>query len=160
MFSKSAYMHFIRVRSAGLFKQACLLFTLLCSVSYRFNIGLYSFAGQGDLMLCFSCYPFPSKLLRFLQFRHHRISFSLHYIPFNIFQAVDYYLLYVFSIYKTRKKALGPFKKEIMGLPQQTLDVIAAEIENEFDFLFKQLNVVNKRASVNKYCTPTGNLSL
>jgi fructose/tagatose bisphosphate aldolase len=56
-------------------------------------------------------------------------------------------------IYKTRKKALGPFKKEIMGLPQQTRDAIAAEIETKFDFLFKQLNVVNKRALVNKYCT-------
>jgi fructose/tagatose bisphosphate aldolase len=56
-------------------------------------------------------------------------------------------------LYKTRKKALGPFKKEIMRLPQQTRDVIAAEIENKFDFLFKQLNVVNKRALVNKYCT-------
>ncbi|MHA2406349.1 MAG: class II fructose-bisphosphate aldolase [Candidatus Hermodarchaeia archaeon] len=56
-------------------------------------------------------------------------------------------------IYKTRKKALGQFKKEIMGLPQQTRDAIAAEIETKFDFLFKQLNVVNKRALVNKYCT-------
>jgi fructose/tagatose bisphosphate aldolase len=56
-------------------------------------------------------------------------------------------------LYKTRKKALGPFKKEIMRLPKQTRDAIAAEIENKFDFLFKQLNVVNKRALVNKYCT-------
>lgn len=56
-------------------------------------------------------------------------------------------------LYKTRKKALGPFKKQIMGLQQQTRDVIAAEIENKFDFLFKQLNVVNNRALVNKYCT-------
>jgi fructose/tagatose bisphosphate aldolase len=56
-------------------------------------------------------------------------------------------------IYKTRKKALGPFKKEIMGLPQHTRDAIAAEIETKFDFLVKQLNVVNKRALVNKYCT-------
>jgi fructose/tagatose bisphosphate aldolase len=56
-------------------------------------------------------------------------------------------------LYKTRKKALAPFKKEIMRLPQQTRDVIAAEIENKFDFLFKQLNVVNKRALVDKYCT-------
>jgi fructose/tagatose bisphosphate aldolase len=54
-------------------------------------------------------------------------------------------------LYKTRKKALGPFKKEIMRLPQQTRDTIAAEIENKFDFLFKQLNVVNKRDLVNKY---------
>jgi fructose/tagatose bisphosphate aldolase len=56
-------------------------------------------------------------------------------------------------LYKTRKKAFGPFKKEIMGLSQQTRDAIAAEIENKFDFLFKQLNVVNKRALVNKYYT-------
>jgi len=56
-------------------------------------------------------------------------------------------------LYKTRKKALGPFKKEIMGLPQHTRDAIAAEIETKFDFLFKQLNVVNKSDLVNKYCT-------
>ena len=55
-------------------------------------------------------------------------------------------------LYETRKKALGPFKKEIMGLPEQTRDAIAAEIETKFDFLFKQFNVVNKRALVNKYC--------
>jgi fructose/tagatose bisphosphate aldolase len=56
-------------------------------------------------------------------------------------------------LYKTRKKALGPFKEEIMGLPQQTRDAIAAEIETKFDFLFKQLNVINKRDLVNKHCT-------
>jgi fructose/tagatose bisphosphate aldolase len=54
-------------------------------------------------------------------------------------------------LYKTRKKALGPFKKEIMSLPQETRDAIAAEIEHKFDFLFKQLNAVNKRNLVNKY---------
>ncbi|HYA77811.1 MAG TPA: class II fructose-bisphosphate aldolase [Verrucomicrobiae bacterium] len=54
-------------------------------------------------------------------------------------------------LYKTRKKALGPFKKEIMNLPQETRDAIAAEIETKFDFLFKQLNVVNKRDLLNKY---------
>ncbi|HVO85772.1 MAG TPA: class II fructose-bisphosphate aldolase [Candidatus Eisenbacteria bacterium] len=54
-------------------------------------------------------------------------------------------------IYKTRKKALGPFKKEIISLPRETRDGIAAEIEDRFDFLFKQLNAVNKRDLVNKY---------
>jgi fructose/tagatose bisphosphate aldolase len=54
-------------------------------------------------------------------------------------------------LYKTRKKALGPFKKEIMKLPQQTRDAIATEIETKFDFLFKQFNVVNKRDLVNRY---------
>lgn len=54
-------------------------------------------------------------------------------------------------IYKTRKKALGPFKKEIMNLPEQTRETIAAEIQNKFDFLFKQLNAVNKSYLVSKY---------
>jgi fructose/tagatose bisphosphate aldolase len=54
-------------------------------------------------------------------------------------------------LYKTRKKALGPFKKDIMSLPQKTRDAITAEVESKFDFLFKQLNAVNKRGLVNKY---------
>lgn len=53
--------------------------------------------------------------------------------------------------YKTRKKALGPFKKEIMNLPQNTRDAIAGEIENKFDFLFKQLNAVNNASLIDKY---------
>jgi fructose/tagatose bisphosphate aldolase len=59
-------------------------------------------------------------------------------------------------LYKTRKKGLGPFKKEIMRLTQETRDAIAAEIESKFDFLFKQLNAVNKRDLLNKYvCAPS-----
>ncbi len=56
-------------------------------------------------------------------------------------------------LYKTRKKALGPFKEEIMRLPQETREAIAAEIESTFDFLFKQLNVANTRAIVSEYNT-------
>jgi len=56
-------------------------------------------------------------------------------------------------IYKTRKKALGPFKKEIMGLPAQVRDAITAEIEDKFGFLFKQLNNLNNKALVDKYVT-------
>jgi fructose/tagatose bisphosphate aldolase len=56
-------------------------------------------------------------------------------------------------IYKTRKKALGPFKKDIMGLTQDTRDKIAEEIEEKFDFLFKQLNSVNNKELVDKYIT-------
>jgi len=56
-------------------------------------------------------------------------------------------------IYKTRKKALGPFKKDIMGLPQETRDAIGGEIEEKFDFLFKQLNSVNNKELVDKYIT-------
>ena len=56
-------------------------------------------------------------------------------------------------IYKTRKKALGQFKEEIMALPQQTRATLAAEVEAHFEFLFKQLNVINTKALVEKYYT-------
>ncbi|MGB8780409.1 MAG: class II fructose-bisphosphate aldolase [Candidatus Bathyarchaeia archaeon] len=62
-------------------------------------------------------------------------------------------------LYKTRKKALGPFKKEFNGLPQETRDVIAAEIENKFDLLFRQLNAVNKTDLVNKYAHARSSLA-
>ncbi|MFA5096824.1 MAG: class II fructose-bisphosphate aldolase [Candidatus Omnitrophota bacterium] len=55
--------------------------------------------------------------------------------------------------YKARKKALGQFKKDIMGLPQETRDLIAGEIERKFDFLFKQLDCVNNRQLTDKYIT-------
>lgn len=55
--------------------------------------------------------------------------------------------------YKTRKKALGPFKKEIMGLPRETREAIAGEIEGRFDFLFKQLNAVQNKELVDKIVT-------
>jgi len=53
--------------------------------------------------------------------------------------------------YKTRKKALGPYKLEIMGLLQDKRDAIAREIEEKFDFLFKQLNAINNKELVDKY---------
>jgi fructose/tagatose bisphosphate aldolase len=55
--------------------------------------------------------------------------------------------------YTTRKKALGPHKLEIMGLSQEVRDAIAREIEEKFDFLFKQLNAVNNKELVDKYIT-------
>jgi len=55
--------------------------------------------------------------------------------------------------YKTRKKALGAFKKEIMGLSPEIRNAIAAEIEEKFDFLFKQLNAVNNKELIDKYVT-------
>jgi fructose/tagatose bisphosphate aldolase len=55
--------------------------------------------------------------------------------------------------YKARKKALGQFKKEIMSMPEEVRDAIASEIEQKFDFLFKQLNAVNNKAVVDKYIT-------
>lgn len=55
--------------------------------------------------------------------------------------------------YKARKKGLGAFKKEIMGLPSSVRDAIAAEIEAKFEFLFKQLNVGNTKQYTEKYVT-------
>ena len=55
--------------------------------------------------------------------------------------------------YKARKKGLGAFKKEIMGLPSEVRDAIAAEIEARFEFLFKQLNVGNTKQYTDKYVT-------
>jgi fructose/tagatose bisphosphate aldolase len=53
--------------------------------------------------------------------------------------------------YSARKKALGPFKKDIMALPQATRDAIAAEIEARFAFLFEKLNVKNTKQDVLKH---------
>jgi hypothetical protein len=54
-------------------------------------------------------------------------------------------------IYKTRKKALGPFKKEILGFSQDIRDAITKEIEEKFDFLFKQLNAINNKELIDRY---------
>jgi len=54
-------------------------------------------------------------------------------------------------IYKTRKKALGPFKKDIMALDESIKDAISKEIENKFEFLFKQLNTINNSDLVKKH---------
>jgi len=55
--------------------------------------------------------------------------------------------------YKTRKKALGPFKKDIMGLSSDVRTQIAREVEEKFDFLFKKLNNVNNRELADKNIT-------
>jgi len=55
--------------------------------------------------------------------------------------------------YKTRKKALGPYKLEIMGLSKEVRYAIAQEIEEKFDLLFKQLNSVNNKQLIDKYIT-------
>jgi hypothetical protein len=54
-------------------------------------------------------------------------------------------------MYKTRKKALGPFKKNIMKFEPGIRDAIAAEVETKLDFLFKELRVVNTLPVVNRY---------
>jgi hypothetical protein len=56
-------------------------------------------------------------------------------------------------IYSARKKGLGAFKKDIMGLPDQTRSAIAAELEKKFEFLFEKLNVKDTRDLTSKHVT-------
>jgi hypothetical protein len=57
-------------------------------------------------------------------------------------------------IYKTRKKAFGPFKKQIWDLPEDVKRKICEALEKQFDFLFKQLAVPNTEELVKKYIKP------
>ncbi len=57
-------------------------------------------------------------------------------------------------IYKTRKKALGFFKKDIMNLDEGIKESISHEIEAKFDFLFKQLKLQNTKDLVKTYTKP------
>ncbi|UCG35321.1 MAG: class II fructose-bisphosphate aldolase [Candidatus Omnitrophota bacterium] len=57
-------------------------------------------------------------------------------------------------IYKTRKKALGPFKKEIHSLTKDMREKISSVLEKEFDFLFSQLNIKDTAEIIKKYVKP------
>ena len=54
-------------------------------------------------------------------------------------------------IYRTRKRALGEFKTEIMRLKPGIRAAIAAEVEAKIAFLFTQLNLANTLALINRY---------
>ncbi len=53
-------------------------------------------------------------------------------------------------LYKIRKKAFGPFKKEIWSIPQKNKNEILAKIEEKLSFLFQKLNVNNTKEIVDK----------
>jgi fructose-bisphosphate aldolase, class II len=53
--------------------------------------------------------------------------------------------------YKSRKKAIGPFKREFWSLPEEIRDAIAADLERTFAFLFEQLNVNGTEEHVNRF---------
>ncbi len=54
-------------------------------------------------------------------------------------------------IYKTRKSALGPFKKEIHSLPKEWKNKISLTLEEEFSFLFDKLRIKGTKNYVNEY---------
>jgi fructose/tagatose bisphosphate aldolase len=55
--------------------------------------------------------------------------------------------------YKTRKKAIGPFKKQLWAMPAETKSALAAAYEAKFEFLFRQLGVAGTRAVVDRFVT-------
>ena len=57
-------------------------------------------------------------------------------------------------IYKARKKALGPFKKDILTLPKDVRSKIVEKLESEFTFLFGKLNIKDTKTLVDKYIKP------
>lgn len=57
-------------------------------------------------------------------------------------------------VYKTRKKALGPFKADIINMPRAAKEKIVAEVEKEFQFLFGKLNIKDTKELVSKYLKP------
>lgn len=57
-------------------------------------------------------------------------------------------------IYSTRKKGLGPFKKEFWGLPKTDLAVIRKTLEDKFGFLFDQLQVGDTQELVARMVPP------
>ena len=57
-------------------------------------------------------------------------------------------------IYKTRKKAFGPFKLELWHLPADVRSRICDALERQFAFLFEKLKVNGTRAILDKYIQP------
>lgn len=54
-------------------------------------------------------------------------------------------------VYKLRKKAFGPHKKEIWLLPEHDKDVIRQKLSEELEVLFQKLNIVGTAHTVRQY---------
>jgi|WetSurMetagenome_2_1015567.scaffolds.fasta_scaffold02876_4 fructose/tagatose bisphosphate aldolase len=57
-------------------------------------------------------------------------------------------------IYKTRKKAFGPFKMQLWKLSSGVREEICAELEKQFAFLFDKLRVNGTRAVLDQFVKP------
>jgi fructose/tagatose bisphosphate aldolase len=56
--------------------------------------------------------------------------------------------------YKTRKKALGPFKKRFWDLPADVKDRLSSAYEEKFSFLFTKLAVAHTSDTVRRFVEP------
>jgi fructose/tagatose bisphosphate aldolase len=57
-------------------------------------------------------------------------------------------------LYKTRKKALGPFKRALWTLPADARDQIGANLRAKFGLLFDELQIRGTRELVERHVTP------
>jgi fructose/tagatose bisphosphate aldolase len=57
-------------------------------------------------------------------------------------------------LYKTRKKAIGPFKRQLWTLPTDAADEIAANLRARFGLLFDELGIAGTRADVERFISP------
>src|SRR3954471_18165410 len=56
-------------------------------------------------------------------------------------------------IYKARKKAIGPFKKQMWSISETARQAIGQSLEERFTFLMKQLKINDTQAAVAKFIT-------
>jgi fructose/tagatose bisphosphate aldolase len=56
--------------------------------------------------------------------------------------------------YKSRKKAMGPFKPELWGLNEEAKAALYQAMEDQFQFFYKKLNVTDTRALVDRFVKP------
>ena len=57
-------------------------------------------------------------------------------------------------LYKTRKKALGPFKRRLWTLPADAQEHIGANLRTRFGILFDELQIGGTRELVDRYVSP------
>jgi fructose/tagatose bisphosphate aldolase len=57
-------------------------------------------------------------------------------------------------LYRTRKKAIGPFKRQLWTLPADAEAHIAADLRTRFDLLFDELGIAGTRELVERHVTP------
>ena len=58
-------------------------------------------------------------------------------------------------LYKGRKKAIGPFKKQLWTLDAEVLDKVGVSLEERFAFLMGKLNIGGTSAAVAAHVSPT-----
>src|SRR5690606_4480126 len=56
--------------------------------------------------------------------------------------------------YTTRKRAFGPFKRQLWDLPDETKQAIMAELEPTFSLIMRELGVAGSAALVDRIVKP------